>query len=311
MTADLTTTLNKIKSLPIQEFHPALWIVKRSLRALTANYAVLSVKTERKLQQKLASILADGIALANRVEPYEYLSADQEEDTALTLDLSDTDLANIAEQIAGGSDNPKIEEVEDLFDSWAYVIELRRKAESVLGLRKISDGWKLKQKEKFYTTLLRNGVLVDYEDEDIFKVEKKLDCFAYDGSLFILDKKQFEAALNFRAGMEKNRDELLDEFKKFRIVTDVELMRTKIGTRLSYLRKISMIKKNGYYKQKTFLNGVKKVSKEMGWDVRYDGDRIVVTEQNLDLILTLLNNDRLASLINQEIFDVEVKKPVT
>ncbi len=311
MTADLTTTLNKIKSLPIQEFHPALWIVKRSLRALTANYAVLSVKTERKLQQKLASILADGIALANRVEPYEYLSADQEEDTALTLDLSDTDLANIAEQIAGGSDNPKIEEAEDLFDSWAYVIELRRKAESVLGLRKISDGWKLKQKEKFYTTLLRNGVLVDYEDEDIFKVEKKLDCFAYDGSLFILDKKQFEAALNFRAGMEKNRDELLDEFKKFRIVTDVELMRTKIGTRLSYLRKISMIKKNGYYKQKTFLNGVKKVSKEMGWDVRYDGDRIVVTEQNLDLILTLLNNDRLASLINQEIFDVEVKKPVT
>ncbi len=311
MTADLTTTLNKIKSLPIQEFHPALWIVKRSLRALTANYSVLFVKTERKLQQKLASILADGIALANRVEPYEYLSADQEEDTALTLDLSDTDLANIAEQIAGGSDNPKIEEVEDLFDSWAYVIELRRKAESVLGLRKISDGWKLKQKEKFYTTLLRNGVLVDYEDEDIFKVEKKLDCFAYDGSLFILDKKQFEAALNFRAGMEKNRDELLDEFKKFRIVTDVELMRTKIGTRLSYLRKISMIKKNGYYKQKTFLNGVKKVSKEMGWDVRYDGDRIVVTEQNLDLILTLLNNDRLASLINQEIFDVEVKKPVT
>ncbi len=311
MTADLTTTLNKIKSLPIQEFHPALWIVKRSLRALTANYSVLFVKTERKLQQKLASILADGIALANRVEPYEYLSADQEEDTALTLDLSDTDLANIAEQIAGGSDNPKIEEVEDLFDSWAYVIELRRKAESVLGLRKISDGWKLKQKEKFYTTLLRNGVLVDYEDEDIFKVEKKLDCFAYDGSLFILDKKQFEAALNFRAGMEKNRDELLDEFKKFRIITDVELMRTKIGTRLSYLRKISMIKKNGYYKQKTFLNGVKKVSKEMGWDVRYDGDRIVVTEQNLDLILTLLNNDRLASLINQEIFDVEVKKPVT
>src|SRR6266496_1262567 len=103
----------------------------------------------------------------------------------------------------------------------------------------------------------------------------------------------------------------LNEFKKFRIITDVELMRTKIGTRLSYLRKISMIKKNGYYKQKTFLNGVKKVSKEMGWDVRYDGDRIVVTEQNLDLILTLLNNDRLASLINQEIFDVEVKKPVT
>ncbi len=310
MTTNLTTTLNKLKSLQLQEFNPALWIVKRSLRALTADYSVLSVKTERKLQQKLTNILAGGVTLANRVEPYEYLTADQEEDTVLTLDMSETDLGNISEQIAGGSDNPRIEEPDELFDSWAYVIELRRKAESLLGLRKISDGWKLKQKEKFYTTLLRNGVLVDYEDEDIFKVEKKIDCFAYDGSLFILDKKQFEAALNFRAGMEKNRDALLDEFEKFSIVTDVEIMRLKVGTRLSYLRKISMIKKNGYYKQKTFLEGVKKVSAEKGWDVQYDGDRIVVTEHNLDLILTLLNNDRLASLINQEIFDVEVKKPV-
>src|SRR6266478_3735310 len=100
MTTNLTTTLNKLKSLPLQEFTPALWIVKRSLRALTASYSILSVKTERKLQQKLTDILATGVTLANRVEPYEYLSADQEEDTALTLDMSETDLENISEQIA-------------------------------------------------------------------------------------------------------------------------------------------------------------------------------------------------------------------
>src|ERR1700720_2080480 len=177
MTTNLTTTLNKVKSLPLEEFDAALWIVKRSLRALTAKYSVASIKTSRKLQQKLEDILADAVALANRAESYEYLSADQDEDTALTLDISETDLAAVAEQIADGSDNPRIEKPEDLFDSWAYVIELRRKNESLLGLRKISDGWKLKQKEKYYTTLLRNGVLVDYEDADIFKVEKKLDCF--------------------------------------------------------------------------------------------------------------------------------------
>jgi hypothetical protein len=110
--------------------------------------------------------------------------------------------------------------------------------------------------------------------------------------------------------MEKNRDELLGEFEKVGVVTDIEIIRTKIGTRLTYLRKISTIKKNGYYKQKAFLSGVKTVSAEQGWNVSFDGDRIIVTEENVDLILTLLNNDRLASLINQEIFDVDVKKRV-
>lgn len=310
MATNLTTTLKNLKSIPLQEFHPALWIVKRSLRALTANYSVASVKTERKLQQKLRSILAGSIASGNHVEPYEYLTADQEEDTALTLDMSETDLATIAGQIADGSDNPRIEKPEDLFDSWAYVIEMKRGKESLLGLRKISDGWKLKQKDKFLTAAFRDGVLVDYEEAEIFRLERKLDCFAYDGSVFILDKKQFEAALNFRAGMEKNRNELLSDFEKVGVVTDIEIIRIKIGTRLSYLRKISTIKKNGYYKQKAFLSGVKTVSAEQGWDISFDGDRIIVTEENVDLILTLLNNDRLASLINQEIFDVDVKKKV-
>jgi hypothetical protein len=307
MGKNLTATLKNLKSLPVNEFHPSLWIVKRSLRALTANYDVASVKIERKLQTRLKNIVVANLASANHVEPYEYLSADQEEDMALTLDLSETDLAAIAEQIANGSDNSRIEEPRDLFDSWAYIIEMRKKEQTILALRKISDGWKLKQKEKFLATVFRNGVLVDYEDEDVFRLERRLDCIAFDESVFILDKKQFEAALNFRAGMEQNRDELLDEFNKADLVTDVEILRAKVGTKLSYLRKISMIKKNGYYKEKTFINGVRIVAKEKGWDVPFDGDRIVITETNVDLVLTLLNNDRLESLINHEIFDVDVK----
>lgn len=310
MAKTLTTTLKELKSLPLEEFHSVLWIVKRSLRSLTANYQIASIKTEAKLQKRLRSIVASNIAFANHVEPYEYLSADQEEDTALTLDLSETDLAILSQQIADGSDNPRIETPGDLFDSWAYVIELVSKDRSILALRKISDGWKLRQKEKFLTAIFRDGVLVDYEDQDIFRLERKIDCLAYDESVFILDKKQFEAALNFREGMEKNRDEVLNEFKAAGVVTDVEILRSKIGTRLSFLRKISMVKRNGYYKQPKFMAGLKTVSAEKGWDLTFDGDKIIVTETNVDLILTLLNNDRLASLINQEIFDVDVKKRV-
>jgi hypothetical protein len=37
---------------------------------------------------------------------------------------------------------------------------------------------------------------------------------------------------------------------------------------------------------------------------------IIITEANVDLVLTLLNNGRLESPINQEMFDASVKKKV-
>ena len=46
------------------------------------------------------------------------------------------------------------------------------------------------------------------------------------------------------------------------------------------------------------------------WGLKIEDDQIVVSGENVDLVLTLLNNDRLKSPINEEVFDVEVKHKV-
>jgi hypothetical protein len=46
------------------------------------------------------------------------------------------------------------------------------------------------------------------------------------------------------------------------------------------------------------------------WGIEIQNAQIVLTEDNVELILTLMNNDRLASPINDEVYDVTVKKRV-
>src|ERR1051325_1641709 len=293
--AKLTKALKHLQSLNHSKFHATLWILKRTLHGGVASYTVSLVRTEPKLQRKLGDIVARAIRSANHVQEYEYLTADQDEDMALGLKVNETDMQSIQEQVASGSDNPQITEAAELFDSWAYAIELTNGKDRILGVRKIGEGWKLKQQHKILSAVFKDHTLLDYEDESIFKLDKAIDCFSYDGILFILDKRKLEAALNLRSGMENNLQGLLSEFDDLGLVTDVEVIRAKVGNRLSLLRRISMIKNSGYYRLPDFMQKVQSLCTEKGWDIKFDGKKIVVTETNVELLLKLLNNDRLES----------------
>jgi hypothetical protein len=308
--AKLSKMLQHLKTLQLNKGGARLWIMKRTLKSGAASYHLASVKTDAHLQRKLVQIVAGAVNAASRVQVYDYLTADQDEDTALGLDVAETDLSVIADQIAQGSDAPQITEPEGLFDSWAYAVELTVSKEQIIGVRKISEGWKLKQQDRFLSAIFKDHMLLDYEDEPVFKLDKFIDFFAYGGGLFILDKKRFEAAMNFRAGMESHMTALLEEFETLDLVTDVEIIRTKAVARLSHLRKIAMIKNSGYFRLPGYMAKVKQVCAEKKWNIQFDGDKVIVTEENVELLLTLLNNDRLASLLTEEIFDVAVKHKV-
>lgn len=310
MSGSLDKALKKLQGLPLSKAYVVLWIIKRQLQGGVATYNVASVKIDKPLQRKLASIAARAIKLSNQVREYEFLAEDHDDDVALTVRLSETDLGGIAKQISNGSDNARIESAEQLFDSWAYAIELHVGDQRVLALHKIPEGWKLKQKDVILSAMFKNHMLLDFENADIFRLDKKIDFFAYDGLIFILDKKKFELAMNFRAGMEKSRDAVLADLETLGVVDGVASIRTKVGTRLSFLRRMAMINKNGYYKKADFLARLKAVCGERKWPITFVGDKIVVTDENVEVVLKLLNNDRLASPVTEEVFDVSAKRKV-
>jgi hypothetical protein len=310
MSGTLNKALKKLHDLPLNKAHVVLWIIKRQLQGGLATYRVASVKIEKALQRKLIGVVTRAVKSSNQVHEYEFLSEDHDADVTLTVRLSDTDLGSIAKQISNGSDNPHIENAQQLFDSWAYAVELHIGDERILAVRKIPEGWKLKQKDSTLRVMFQNRMLLDYEDADIFRLDKQIDFFSYDGLVFILDKKKFEMAMNFRAGMEKSRDAVLGDLKNLGVVNEIEIIRVRVGTRLSLLRRMAMISKNGYYKKTDFIVRLKAVCTERKWPVAFEGDRIVVTDENVEVVLKLLNNDRLASPVTEEVFDVSVKKKV-
>jgi len=154
------------------------------------------------------------------------------------------------------------------------------------------------------------GPLVDLEDRQIFTLDAHIDFFAYDGTTFITNKKEFESVLNFRVGMERNRDAILKEFIALKVVVDAEVIRRVVGENLHLLRKMSSIQKSGYYKDRIFLSELTKKNMEKGWNLKVEHGVIVVDESNVELVLKLLNNERVESQINQEVFDAVVKKKV-
>ena len=73
---------------------------------------------------------------------------------------------------------------------------------------------------------------------------------------------------------------------------------------------MASILKSGYYKQPDYLKKLIAVNKKEKWDLKVENGQIVVEEETIDLLLKLLNNDRLRSPINDEIFDAAAKSKV-
>jgi len=239
---------------------------------------------------------------------YDFNTADLD-DNVLGISTDETDMKQIIDTIIGETPIKFADSYEVIIDSWIYIARLEVDEKILYSVRRVSEGWSTKKVTQFINMIFRNNMLIDLEQKDIFRIDGKVDFFSFNGIIFIADKKNFEAALNFREGMEKNRDEIVNEFKNIQIFVDADEITKLVGNNMKRLRKLSQIKKSGYYKEVDFLENLKRVNKDESWGIQYsNNDKIIVTENNIDTVLKVLNNDRLTSKINNENFDVDVKR---
>jgi Domain of unknown function (DUF4868) len=309
MSDSTASKLKKLHKTNFSSWHSTLWLVKRNLESQIANYKVMRIDAEEKLLEKLKASAVSRITKAKyQLQEYDFVTVDQDE-SLLTISVSETDFAKINNEIKKGLNNAKATKAEDLKGAWAYVLQLTLNGQTVFALRKIS---RLNTAAKLsgLSALFDNKKLIDIEGKTVFALDTKIDFFVFDDVAFITDKKGFESALNFRVGMEKNRDAVLDALSALNVFDSVEPIRKKIGSNLSLLRKISVIQKNKYYEAPGYLAKLIELNEQQGWGLVIKDGIILVSEDNVELVLKLLNNDRLASLINDEVFDATVKKKV-
>lgn len=310
MASNAAKLIAHLRKTDFKHWTTSLWMVKRRLIAQAAHYSVLRVDVDKKLQNRLKKAVTDRIQGSDyKLEEYDFLTADQD-GHVFTIDSSGTDFAQIQAEVDKGLQNKKAEKYEDLLDSWAYVLKLENDGNVIYSVRKINKLTRAAKVKSVSYLLFHDKRLTDLTDESVLMFDMQIDFFSYQGTTFITNKKGFESALNFRQGMEKNRDALLHELMGLKIFSDVEPIRIGVGVNLHFLRKVSAIQKSGYYKDKDFLRNLIRLNEEKGWGLTVENGVIVPGDGNIELVLKLLNNDRLESPINQEMFDATVKKKV-
>lgn len=299
--------LKKIKLLDIGPWTASFWLIKRKASQREAHYSVLRVDTDAKLQKRFKGYLKQQLQSKDfHVAEYDYNNADGD-DTLFTIAADVTDFQKVEKAVNDGFDNPHATDYDELLNSWAYLVLFEHGNERLFAWRKINSMTQPKKALTQKATWFHNHKLVDVEDKEVFLIDPRFDFFVSEGLVFIANKREFESSMNFREGMKANGAEVLVEFENLKVLDNVALIRDFVGDNLHHLRKLASIRKAGYYKQPDYLKRMMEVSESEGWELKIADGKIVVEEETVELLLKLLNNDRLRSPINNELFDSAAK----
>ncbi len=306
------TTLRQLKALDLRGANVTLAVVKEYKRNRVSQYTVKYVPIDQRLENRLSAIIVNHINYSNTVEDYAYDCPEPEEDQVRAIDYEETDFYKIFEQLA--ELNPEediIENVEELVKSKAYMIILRNaNGIQVVGFKTLPENWRMKRNKGLIPVLFNENRFEDLEQENVFSISRTVDLFYFNEILFILSKKDFERGLNFREGMINNAEAMYQEVAQLNVFINLEILTAKVGNNQRYLRKIATIKNLGHYRNPVYLQRLQQLSVVKGWNIQFLDEQIVITDETLDDILTLLQNKRLHSELSEEDFDVESTKPV-
>ena len=302
-----------LKRVNLQDSFVSLAIVDEYKRQRVSQYRIKYIQIDDALERKLKNIIIRRIEQANSFEEYEFEGPEPDDDLVNTIESNSTDFFRIMEILE--SINPEddtIESIDELVKAKAYLIVLRdNNGIQVVGFKTIPENWKMKKDKGLIPLLFRENQFIDLETENVFSISSTIDFIAYDEILFILSKKNFEYGLNFREGMINKANELYEEVQEINLFVNLDILTNRVGNNQRYLKKIATIKNLGYYRNQGFLQRFREINENKGWGIEFQDDgQIIITEEKLDDILSILQNKRLYSELTEEDFDVSSAKKI-
>lgn len=302
--------LRELKDLDLSRTFVSLVIIKEYKRERVSHYDMKYVSLDKSLERRLRNIVINHINNSNSVEDYTFDCPEPEEDQVRSINYEQTDFYKIFELLS--EMNPEediIEDVEELVKAKAYMIVLRnREGIQAVGFKTLPENWKMRRNKGLIPLLFKENRFKDLEEDNVFSISSYIDLIYFKELLFILSKKDFERGLNFREGMLNNATLLYEEIIELNLFVNIEALKERVSNNQRYLRKISTIKNLGHYKNSNFLQKLEQISRSKGWNIIFDNGQIVFSDENIDDILTVLQNKRLHSEITEEDFDVESVK---
>ena len=309
--------LQGIKNKNFDDFTNRLWVIKKNTRNGINTYKALSAAIEG-LDSDFNAALKKFFCGVNDVsEPirnlseYSALTVDTDEDRALVHSIDETDFGSIIEKINEGADNDPTQTIGEFNSAWALVVEFREGQNKLFAFSKIKGGWNLRRRSTAKNWVFNEGHFKKIEVGNIFSFRDYFDFIALGNDVFIRDKANYELGLNIREGLEAKRDVLVDALSEHGIITSVDDLKVAIGTNKTLLRRLVAAEETRYYEDQEFIEDMKGVVDEHGWQLNVDDNgKFIIDENNIDLFLKLINDKRFISLIKKQMVDADAVEVV-
>lgn len=289
-----------------------LWIIKEYKRDHRSHYNIKSVGIDDKLIVRLRGIVKSSLDRANSFEELQLDSPENEPDQIRGIAYEETDYFQIHSKLVTlQPEESQISDVEDLTAAKAYLIVIRNSSGiGLTGYKILPENWKLKKQRGLIPLLFKENRFQDLDENNVFSISSTLDFVFFEDGLFVLSKRNFEQGMNFRDGMLAKSASFYENVMSLGVLTSVDELKARVGDNQRYLRKIATIENLQLYRMPDYIKKLKEVAARRNWPIQFHGDKIVVTEDTIDLILTVLQNKRLHSELTDEIFDVDSARRV-
>lgn len=279
-----------------------LWVFKRS--ASEHRFSSFFVQTDLQLNGLLQGIVQAEVGRITEWADYTYL-AQTNENSCLGSPIACSDFEFLRERVDRPEPECRVRSIRDLTNASGYVVKFRHNDQVVCAVKKSTSNWKTSYLRTHINIVFRNGELSAAED-NAFAIERSFDFYAIGQTIFIVNKRAFESAMEYRASYAQAFVDMQQNPQFSSLFTDIQPMIDYVGTNSIQLRRMARIEERSLFTRPGFLNAVYAVSQRRGWGLNFDPvtNRLIPCDQTIRTIMQVLLDHRLLSEVTDLIYDV-------
>ena len=303
-------TLDDLKAFDVDGAELTLWVVKKSTpTGKPPRYTSRYVDTKPELDAELKSAMRNEIDRIIEVQEYGLLT-ENNESSALSITTAETHAGLIVEGTAEETPQNKADALKKVQNSAFYVIKLVSGDMIVRGVRKTDSSWRVRR--------VVDAITVFFSDEQLgidktptLYISHQVDFLIADDLVLALNKANFESIVNYKQAHKEDFEGLLREPEFAGVIADTEALVSYVGENKIQLRRASVIRQKGHYKEPRFMRNLRARCEQFRLNIEFDAEgKIVATPETCRDIVQALLDHRLVSGFSENIYDVQDVKRV-
>lgn len=278
----------------------SLWVFKKRQ---AGGYTASSIDVTDGLMAELKNIIERSLQARTEVDDYS-LIAQPNEVGCLHVGTDETSFADLKTLLDAPAEEHRIEGDRAFRNISGYVIRVRSGQRVLYCVRQVTDAWKTRKARAVINVVLRANRLELVEDRS-FTIAKSLDFVVLDNDILVINKRAFEALLNYKIEYASSFTALQADPTFLGCFTNMEPLISHVGTNTMHLRRMAVIQQKANYANPDYMQRLREVNAQEGWNIAFDPTgRIVATEDTMRAIMQVLLNHRLHSKLSLTTFDV-------